>query len=93
LSKGLISDSEKEPEIGPFALYVDAFEELSSCRNSGMALGPIPFTAIVEYSKIFDVGDFEDFLFFMRVMDNKVLKLSYDKSKSSMKGNKKNASK
>lgn len=38
-----------------------------------MGLGPIPFTAIAEYSKLFDVEDFEEFHYLMRVMDHKFL--------------------
>jgi hypothetical protein len=64
-------------------MYLDAFSELSSCRQSAMSLGPIPFTAIVEYSRLFDVGDFEDFHYVIRLMDNKLLSLEAEKSKNS----------
>lgn len=62
--------------------YMEAFIELSSCRVSGLVLGPIPFTAIVEYSKLFYVGDFEDFHYYIRRMDNEFLRLQAEKSKS-----------
>jgi hypothetical protein len=53
-----------------------------------MALGPIPFTAIAEYSKLFDIEDFEEFHYLMRVMDNKFLEMESKKSKSSQTGTK-----
>lgn len=53
-----------------------------------MALGPIPFTAIAEYSKLFDIEDFEEFHYLMRVMDNKFLEMESKKSKSSQSANK-----
>ena len=62
--------------------YIDAFKELSSCRSgAGMGLGPIPFTAIVEYSRLFEIGeDFEDFHYIIRRMDNELLRLESQKS-------------
>lgn len=65
--------------VGPFVFYIEAFKELCSCRTSAMSLGPIPFTAIVEYSKLYDVGDFEEFHYFIRVMDNTILKLESER--------------
>jgi hypothetical protein len=53
-----------------------------------MALGPIPFTAIAEYSKLFDIEDFEEFHYLMRVMDNKFLEMETKKSKSSQSATK-----
>lgn len=50
-----------------------------------MSIGPIPFTAIVEYFKLFGVGDFEEFLYFIRVMDNTFLNLEYDRDKKKSK--------
>jgi hypothetical protein len=67
------------PEIGAFNFYIEAFRELSTCRSSGFGLGPIPFTAIVEYSKIYDIEDFDDFLYFIRLMDSKILELERKK--------------
>ena len=63
-----------EPNVGHFSFYIDAFYELNSCRNYGMGLGPIPFTAIVEYARIFEVEDFDEFLYIIRVMDNQFIK-------------------
>lgn len=50
-----------------------------------MSAGPIPFTAVVEYSRIYDVGDFYDFLFFIRQMDEELLKLIDQESKKKKK--------
>ena len=86
LSKGTLKEEDIEPDIEPFRLYVEAFHELSSCRISSMSLGPIPFTAINEYSKLFEVGDFEDFHYCIRVMDNCLLRLEYEKSRKKDKG-------
>lgn len=62
-----------------------------------MSLGPIPFTAIVEYATIFDVGDFEDFLYLMRLMDETLMSLDNAradrKQSGSDNGSKKNSSK
>lgn len=74
------------PDIGPFIFYVDAFNELSTCRQSGMGIGKIPFTAIHEYAKIYNIEDFQSFNYLIRVMDNKVIKLSDKKSKDDGNG-------
>ena len=39
-----------------------------------MGIGPIPFTAIAEYARIFNVEDFDEFLYIIRVMDNQFVK-------------------
>lgn len=75
LEQGLLRAEHEEPELGPFRYYYDAYRELSSCRAVGMALGPIPFTAVLEYSRLYDIGDFEEFLFLVRRMDNTFLSL------------------
>lgn len=45
-----------------------------------MGVGPIPFTSIVEYSKLYEVDDFEEFLYVIRAMDNTYLSLESSKS-------------
>jgi hypothetical protein len=82
LQQGQLKPEDSEPEISQFRYYIDAFHELSSCRSIGMALGPIPFTAIAEYSKLFDVEDFEEFHYLMRIMDHKFLEMKAAKAKS-----------
>jgi hypothetical protein len=79
LAKGKLLPEDIAPDIGPFSFYLQAFQELSTCRTSGFGLSPIPFTAIVDYSKIYEVEDFNEFLYFIRLMDNKFLDLENKK--------------
>ncbi len=47
-----------------------------------MGMASIPFTAIHEYYKILDIGEheeFDEFLYYMRVMDTKYLQLEHQK--------------
>lgn len=62
------------PDIDNYYFYIWAYHELETCRSS-VSLGPIPFTAIAEFAKIYEVEDFEDFLYLIRVMDNTFLML------------------
>lgn len=80
-----MSEKDIEPNVSGLRYYLEAFYELSSCRAFGMTLGPIPFTAILEYSKIFNEEDFEEFLYLMRVMDREYMKLSSEDSKNKSK--------
>lgn len=84
LAKGSIQPKDMEPDIGAFAFYVEAFRELSTCRSGGMGLGPIPFTAVVEYTKLhhMEYEEFEEFLYFIREMDRCFLNLEAEKSKA-----------
>lgn len=84
------------PEIGPyFQFYIDAFYDLTTCRYNGMSTGPIPFTAMIEYAKIYDIvgDDLVDFLHVMRVMDNAFLNKVQEKEKSHGKRDKGNSNK
>lgn len=77
VEKGFIKGEENlEPETGHLQFYLDAYHELATCRPSGFDIGPIPFTAIVEYSRIYDVGDFEDFKEIIQRVDAHVLRLA-----------------
>jgi len=74
-----------------FSAYLEAFRELGTCRPSGMGgTGYIPFTSIIEYSKIYDVGEFEDFIYLIREMDKTYIDFA---SKKQEKGAKPNATK
>lgn len=88
----MLKAEDVEPELGPFGFYFDAFQELSSCRNSSVGPGPIPFTAIVEYSNLYDIEDREDFHYLIRLMDNTFLKLA-EKDMKKPGGNSKDAAK
>lgn len=75
---------EIEPEVGEFQFYFDAFRELGTCRPGGLDLQAIPFTAIIEYSKIFEIDD-DDFYFVIRMLDDLFLELNSQKDKPSTK--------
>lgn len=90
LPRGFIKPEDAEPYLGPLDFYMDAFGELGTCRPAGLELTAIPFTAIIEYSRIYELDDAEDFAFLMRRMDRTFLRLSGAKGKNaSSNGNKK----
>ncbi len=76
LPGGFIKPEDLEPSTDGLDFYVDAFRELSSCRPGGLDLQAIPFTAIAEYSRIYELGDFDDFAWIIRLMDNVFLESS-----------------
>lgn len=82
LRKGLIREADYEPPLGPFEFYFDAFQDLSTCRSIGMGPGPIPFTAIVQYSTLYEIEDRDDFIYLIRIMDNAFLELVSEKTKA-----------
>jgi hypothetical protein len=73
LVKNKIKEEDREPEISAFSYYIDCFWELSTTRNNGMGVGPIPFTAIAEFAKIYN-EDIEEFVYLMRRLDAVFLK-------------------
>jgi len=77
------------PDISPFIFYVDSFHELSTCRVSISGLSPIPFSAIMEYCKMYRLEDEdrEDFIFFIREMDKELLSIEAEKDGRSSKKN------
>jgi hypothetical protein len=82
LERGKVKPDDHAPEgIDYFSFYLDAYNELSTCKT-GMGNGPIPLTAIIEYSKIVDVGNLEDFIYLMRQMDEEVIKVNNRKNGS-----------
>ena len=86
MARGFIKPEDQEPEITGLDFYYDAFRELSTTRQLGLDAGPIPFTAIVEYSRLWDISDFEDFSYVIRRLDEIYLELnSQDKKSSSNK--------
>lgn len=58
-----------EPELGPFSFYMECFRELETCR-SRVAVAPIPFTAIIEFAKIYEIDDIDEFVYLMRRLDD-----------------------
>ena len=81
----MVKPQDLEPDISGLEFYLDAFRELGSCRINTMSLAPIPFTAIVEYFKVNPVGTFEEFHYYMRVMDNIYIEDWHLKDKSKPK--------
>lgn len=59
---------ELEPDLGEEEFYITAFFELNSCRG-GMGDGPIPFTAIYDFAKIYEVRELDEFLYIIRWLD------------------------
>jgi hypothetical protein len=71
-----------EPEIEPVEqFYVDAFNELSSCRTFGMVPGPIPWRDIVQYASFHEIDEdmFPTFLAVIRSMDAAYIRWVADK--------------
>lgn len=64
-----------ELQIG-LELYFDAFFELSTCRQVGFGLSPIPWSAIREYALTYGLDDVqtEDLTHHIRTMDEAFLK-------------------
>ncbi len=71
----MLKSEDIKPTITGLEFYVTAFKELSSCRPVTMSAGAIPFTAILEYFKVYPVGDFDEFLWIIRLMDSEYLRL------------------
>lgn len=65
------------------ALYYNAFNDLSSCRVSGMSLGPIPWTAIRAYCDEHGIVDDqrEDMFFHIGELDGVFLTESEKKNR------------
>jgi hypothetical protein len=91
LSKGFIKPEDQEPNVVGFDFYFSAFSELSTTRQAGFGVGPIPFTAIVDYSRLFEIEDFEEFSYVIRRMDQVYLELNDQEKKAVDKGNSPNA--
>lgn len=68
---GNLRPEDVAPNVDGFDLYVKAFRELNTCRPSGFGVAAIPFTAIVEYAKVYGIPeeDFDEFLYVIRRMD------------------------
>lgn len=87
--RGFIKPEESEPWVDGFYFYLDAFRELATSRPVGLEISAIPFTAIAEYFRIYeleDIEDFEEFAYVIRLLDNKFIELNEATNKS--EGNK-----
>jgi len=75
------------PDLKP---YWDAFQTLSSSRQSGMGLGYIPFSEIIHYLgpnwlNITDLEERQDYVNFIRVLDHEYVKFQSNKAESDRK--------
>lgn len=69
------------PNVDLFAFYINAFNEVSTARNSGMGMERLSFTVFHEYAKIYSVVDTDSFMYIMRLMDNKKISIHENKNK------------
>lgn len=65
-------------------MYYEAYAELNTCRSVSWSAGPIPWTAVQEYSIVneFDAEETHDLHFFIQKMDHAFLKRMDKKAKS-----------
>lgn len=77
-----------EPELMPgLEMFLQAFWDLSTCRQMGMGLGPIPWTSIENYATI-SGGDEEftqDLHYHIRRLDQAYLNWASEKNKVTTK--------
>jgi len=61
--------------------YYDAFEELSTCRPQSYSLGLIPWTAINDFAKRYNLEreEFDEFSQIIRGLDSFLVKYMRDK--------------
>jgi hypothetical protein len=78
-----LKEADKMPDIGHDVFYIKCFYELSTERNNGMGMGPIPISKIWDYQARFKL-DF-DFCDIILQLDNQYLlkELKKDGGKSS----------
>lgn len=72
------------PELLPgLEPYFEAFSRLSTCRQIGMGVGPIPWTAIVQYAALQELDQWHaDMLIWcIEAMDAAYLNWSAERSK------------
>jgi len=73
-----------EPHLYPGdVFYLKAFFDLSTCRQSGMGLGPIPWHIIVQYAKFYQLEEdvTEAFIDVIREMDTAFLEKNQPQDK------------
>src|SRR5690606_27200047 len=76
------------PELMPgLEVFLEAFWDLSTCRQIGMGLGPIPWTSVQEYCRINGGGeDFNrDIHYHVRQLDIAYLEWANKNSKETTK--------
>lgn len=80
LGKGKIKDGEKMPYLGHDSFYLQCFYELSTTRNIGMGVGPIPINFIYDYVERFKLD--HDFIDIILRVDSFYLELVNDATKT-----------
>lgn len=50
-----LGDPEPEIERETDTLYIRAWHDLATCRGFGMAVGPIPFTAVLAWADFYEL--------------------------------------
>lgn len=75
---------ERKPDLTGYEWIWEAFFELGTCRSIGMAIGPIPWTAIRDYRIDHDMDVEESYILSncIRAMDRKWLELNAKKASS-----------
>ena len=58
-------------------IYLEAFYELSSNRSTGFDIGPIPWTAVCQYSEFYGFEGLQSYALFhhVRALDNVYLEI------------------
>lgn len=69
------------PDIEDVAIYLYMFQELSTMRQVGMSLGPIPFDKILLYCEFHEL-DFSVINLIIRAIDNEFLRYVNEKESS-----------
>lgn len=80
LEKGFIKPEDQEPDVTGLDFFLESFREISTARPIGLEVGPIPFTAIVDYARLFEVPDFDGFFQLMRRLDRVFLELNREEN-------------
>lgn len=73
-----------EPIIEPADIfYIKAFYDLGTCRSNGMSLGPIPWSAMIQYAEWYglDRDVTEAFVDIVREMDTAYLNYQAEEQK------------
>lgn len=77
----------EEPELLPGdTFYLEAFWELSTCRSFSGGVGPIPWTAVVDYGLRFGLDDdmLAPFVTVIRAMDAEYVQWNSAESKKAV---------
>jgi hypothetical protein len=79
----MLRPEDQEIDIGPLDFYILAFSELSSCRPSSLnGVSPIPFTAIADYVRLYEVGELDEFRYIIRRLDSVYLENTNERNKT-----------